>query len=142
MKHGVKIDMIPSKYGGTGAIKIDDEVLPYLFDDEKLYWKISKPTQDDMDVLRWFELTPPNILGETRIRRQSKKALMPHGIPWEEWQRRLGMLPEDVVKRTVLDATTQLYMEIENENRSEPREHLPKCMPRSSKFSTTRNGGI
>jgi hypothetical protein len=26
------------------------------------------------------------------------------------------MLPEDVVKRTVLDATTQLYMEVENDN--------------------------
>jgi hypothetical protein len=33
------------------------------------------------------------------------------------------MLPEDVVKRTVLDATTLLYMEVENEHRNEPREH-------------------
>jgi hypothetical protein len=69
MKHGVKVDMIPPKYGGTGSIMIDDELLPFLFDDEKLYWKISKPTQDDLDVLKWFELNQPALLGETRIRR-------------------------------------------------------------------------
>ena len=39
------------------------------------------------------------------------------------------MLPEDVVKRTVLDATTQLYMSVENENRDEPREHYKSLCP-------------
>jgi hypothetical protein len=67
MKHGAPIDMVPIKYGGTGAIKIEDELLPYMFDDEKLYWKITKPTRDDMDTLHWFELNPPASLGEQRI---------------------------------------------------------------------------
>jgi hypothetical protein len=61
MRHGAQIDIIPTKYGGTGAIKTDDELLPYLFDDEKLYWRIMKPTRDDMDTLRWFELNPPAL---------------------------------------------------------------------------------
>jgi hypothetical protein len=39
------------------------------------------------------------------------------------------MLPEDVVKRTVLEATTQLYMEVENENRNETREHYKSLCP-------------
>jgi hypothetical protein len=39
------------------------------------------------------------------------------------------MLPEDVVKRAVLDATTQLYMEVENENQDEPREHYKSRCP-------------
>jgi hypothetical protein len=101
MKHGVKVDMIPPKYGGTGSIMIDDELLPFLFDDEKLYWKISKPTQDDLDVLKWFELNQPALLGETRIRRR-KQHDMPHNIPWDEWRCRLAMLPEDVVNELSL----------------------------------------
>jgi hypothetical protein len=56
MKHGVKINMIPPKYGGTRSILVDDKTLPFLFDDEKLYWKISMPTGDDLDTLKWFEL--------------------------------------------------------------------------------------
>jgi hypothetical protein len=44
------------------------------------------------------------------------------------------MLPEDVVKRTVLDATTQLYMEVENEHRNEPREHYQSQCPGLCKF--------
>ena len=127
MKHGIKVDMIPPKYGGTGAIHVEGEQFPFLFDDEKLFWHISKPNQDELDTLRWIELTPPALLGE-RIRRR-KKIEIPHNIPWEEWQRRLAMLPEDVVKRTVLDATTQLYMQVENENRDEPREHYQSLCP-------------
>jgi hypothetical protein len=51
MKHGVQIDMVPTKYGGMGKVKIDDERLPYVFDDEKWYWKIEKLTRDHMDTL-------------------------------------------------------------------------------------------
>jgi hypothetical protein len=128
MKHGIKVDMVPPRYGGAGGITVEGELLPYCFDDEKLYWHISKPTQDDMDTLRWIELNPPALIGEERIRRQ-KKVEIPHNIPWEEWRRRLAMLPEDVVKRTVLDTTTQLYMEVENEHRNDLREHYQSRCP-------------
>jgi hypothetical protein len=128
MKHAVKIDMIPPKYGGTGSILVDGETLPFMFDNEKLYWEISMPTCDDMDTLKWFELNPPALLGETHIRCH-KQQNQPHHILWEEWHRCLAMLPEDVVKRTVLEATTQLYMEVENENRNEPREHYKSLCP-------------
>jgi hypothetical protein len=120
MKHGIKVDMVPPRYGGTGGITVEGELLPYCFDDEKLYWHISKPTQDNVDTLRWIELNPPALIGEERIRRR-KKIEVPHNIPWDEWRRHLAMLPEDVVKWTVLDATTQLYMEVENEHRNEPK---------------------
>jgi hypothetical protein len=63
----------------------------------------------EKNALRWIELNPPALIGEECIRRR-KKIDVPHNIPWEEWRRRLAMLPEDVVKRTVLDATTQLYI--------------------------------
>jgi hypothetical protein len=96
MKHGIKVGMVPPKYGGTGGITVEGELLPCCFDNEKLYWHISKPTQDDMDTLRWIELNPPALLGEERIRRR-KKVEVPHNIPWEEWRRRLAILPDDVV---------------------------------------------
>jgi hypothetical protein len=86
------------------------------------------PNRDDLDTLKWFELTPPPFLGETRIRRNKPKN-QPHDIPWEEWRHQLAMLPENVVKGTVLDAATQLYMTVENENRIEPREHCKSLYP-------------
>ena len=85
MKHGIQVDMVPPKFGRVGGIKFDDESLTCLFEDEKLHWEISKPTRDDLDTLRWFELNPPALLGEMRIRRQ-KKIEMPHNITWEEWR--------------------------------------------------------
>jgi hypothetical protein len=104
MKHGIQVDMTPQKYGGAGAITVDGERLPYKFDDEKMYWVIERPTRDDLDTLKWVELNPPTLLGD-KIRRR-KKIDVPHDIPWAEWRRRLAMIPEDIVKQTVLDATT------------------------------------
>jgi hypothetical protein len=72
MKHGIKVDMAPPRYGGTGGITVEGELLPYCFDDEKLNWHISKPTQDDMDTLRWIELNPPALIGKEHIRRRKK----------------------------------------------------------------------
>jgi hypothetical protein len=41
MKHGIKVDMVPPKYGGTGGITVEGEMLPYCFENEKVYWHIS-----------------------------------------------------------------------------------------------------
>jgi hypothetical protein len=70
MKHGIKVDMVPPRYGGAGGITVEGELLPYCFDDKKLYWHISKPTQDDMGTLKWIELNPPALIGAERIRRR------------------------------------------------------------------------
>jgi hypothetical protein len=29
MKHGIKVDMVPPRYGGTGGITVEGELLPY-----------------------------------------------------------------------------------------------------------------
>ena len=68
------------------------------------------------------------MLGEQRVRRKTKSE-METQIPWIEWRKRLAMLPEDIVKCTVLDATTQVYLHIENEHRDEPREHYKSLCP-------------
>ena len=115
MKHGIHLDMIPRKYGGSNSIVVDGEKLEYEFDDEKIFWKITKPTQNDLDTLKWVELNPPTMLGEQRVRRKTKSE-METQIPWIEWRKHLAMLPEDIVKRTVLNTITQVHLHIKNEH--------------------------
>ncbi len=56
MAHGVKYDLTPKMYGGTGCISLNDRSIPYEFDEEKPFFRISKPTEDDLDNLEVIEL--------------------------------------------------------------------------------------
>ena len=42
-----------------------------------------------------------------------------------EWRKRFGMLPEEVVNRT-LDATSQFYLEVADDNRNNHQQHFKK----------------
>ena len=55
MTHGVTFDLTPPQFGGTGALYIDDEKIPMEFDGEKLFFRIEKPTESDLDELDCFE---------------------------------------------------------------------------------------
>ena len=79
MAHGIKIDMVPTKYGGKGGMTVEGGFILFDFDDEKLFIKIQKPTQEDLDISEWYELTSP----VTHIRRKHNK-LMASNIPIEE----------------------------------------------------------
>ena len=59
MANGIKLDMTPEKYGGQQCLTMDDVVLPMKYDGEKLYFTISKPTDDEIKNLETFELTSP-----------------------------------------------------------------------------------
>ena len=72
MGHGIDVDMRPTKFNGRQGIKVDEEFMPFDFDNEKLYWKNSKPTQDNLKNLQLFELTPPRIVGWNRPHRKRK----------------------------------------------------------------------
>lgn len=37
IRHGVKIDLTPTMFGGTGGIDVDDETLPFEFDGEVIF---------------------------------------------------------------------------------------------------------
>eukprot|EP00957_Ditylum_brightwellii_P171080 13023955-Ditylum_brightwellii.AAC.1 len=43
MRHGVKMDLTPRNLGGEGAMFVDEEYMPFNWDEEKLYLKICKP---------------------------------------------------------------------------------------------------
>ena len=77
MKHGIKVDMIPTKYGGTGGITVEGEVLPYRFDQEKLFWDISMPTRDDMDTLKWIESLTHQLCWVKNVSEDARKLKYP-----------------------------------------------------------------
>eukprot|EP00957_Ditylum_brightwellii_P202325 15329661-Ditylum_brightwellii.AAC.1 len=59
MKHGIHVDLVPKKLGGEGKICVDEECIPFEWDDKKLFWKISKPNEEDLESLEKFELNSP-----------------------------------------------------------------------------------
>jgi hypothetical protein len=130
MRHGVLMDLTPVKHGGDGGMNVEGQFFPFEYDDEKLYFKIEKPTIEDLDYYDCFELTSPldDTLLDNVCSRRNKKKLTHQDIPIVEWQRLLGMLPEEVIQKT-LDCTTQYYMNTEVENRQNPRDHRKSRFP-------------
>ena len=126
MKHGVKFDMTPIKFGGKGGMYIEQEFFPFEFDDEKLFFNIQKPTKEDLDTYEWFELNS-HIMESNNMRRKHEKLVTEH-IPIQEWRKRLGMQPENIVEKT-LENTTQHYMRVECESRDDPRRHIRSRAP-------------
>ena len=59
MKHGVSFDMVPDMFGGKGSMTVNDEEIPFKYDHEKLFLQMRKPTKQDIDTLKSFELTAP-----------------------------------------------------------------------------------
>ena len=125
MRHGIQLDMTPTKFGGEGGMRIEEQFFPFLFDDEKLYYNISRPTPEDLAVLEIFELTSPL---PTSHPRRLRKRTVPGNIPITEWQKRLALAPIDIVHHT-FDATTQHYMNLDCESRSVPRDHYVSRTP-------------
>ena len=125
MQHGIKCDLTPRKYGGKGGITVNNIFLPFEFDEEKLFYRIQKPTIDDLDTLEHFELTS---LMSSSITRRNRKKILPSDIPMIEWRKRLAMAPEDVVSKT-LDATTQFYLNCPGETRDNPVRHYKSRFP-------------
>jgi hypothetical protein len=126
MRHGVKMDLTPTKYGGDGGMRIEEEFFPFQFDNEKLFFDIEHPTPEDMEIYDWYELTSPYpFLNDVR---RKKGQVLETDIPISEWRKRFAMLPEDIVRKTLL-ATTQYYMSTEAETRQDPRRHLKSRTP-------------
>jgi hypothetical protein len=100
MRHGVSMDLTPVKHGGEGGMNVEGQFFPFEYDDEKLYFKIEKPTIEDLDYYNCFELTSPldDTILDNVCSRRNKKKLTHQDIPIVELQRRLGMLPEEVIQ--------------------------------------------
>eukprot|EP00957_Ditylum_brightwellii_P021484 1620573-Ditylum_brightwellii.AAC.1 len=72
--------------------------MPFQWDDKKLFWKISKPNEEDLESLETFELNSPihDMAMKTGTFRRKKKWNSNKDIPMQEWRKRLAMLPEEV----------------------------------------------
>jgi len=131
MRHGVSVDIVPCIYGGKQGITVDNQFLKCRYDQEKCFYFIKKPTQEDLDTLEAYEITSPvvyDINNQVETVRRKRKEIIFSGIPMEEWRKRLALDPEEVIKKT-LEATTQYYTRVEVENRLDPRRHMQSRFP-------------
>ena len=127
--HGIRCCLKPPEHGGTCGMVVDGETFPFQWDKEKLYLNISKPTHSDLSTLEWFELTLPNPDLAERIRRKRQtQTETPGDIPIAEWRRRLAMIPEDVVRKTLAN-TTHFYLNPAIDTRQDPRRELLSHRP-------------
>eukprot|EP00957_Ditylum_brightwellii_P116520 8887883-Ditylum_brightwellii.AAC.1 len=90
--------MVPKTLGGDGAIYVHEEHLHFEWDEEKLFWTITKLNEEDMEGLETFELNSPiqEMVVETRTCQREKKWRISIDIPVGKWRKRLAMLPEAV----------------------------------------------
>eukprot|EP00957_Ditylum_brightwellii_P131290 10013147-Ditylum_brightwellii.AAC.1 len=98
--------------------------MPFEWDDKKLFWKISRQNEEDLESLETFELNSPihDMAMESSTCRRKKKWNSNMDILMQEWRKHPAMLPEEVVMKT-LKNSTKFYLNIEAENREDPRKH-------------------
>ena len=123
-QHGVTFSLTPKiredsmGHIGQQNIQIEDKKIPLEFDGRKMFIRIHRPTEDELEKLDHYELTSPDYFDPTEeksIRRKSHQKII-HDIPGnltiDRWRKCLALAPEDVVRKTFL-ATTQMAMNVE-----------------------------
>ena len=140
MEHGVtfcltpKEKLTPDGNPGLQKMTIDEMDFPLQYDGRKLYLNIRKPSKAEIENLEIFEVTSPSPYEpstepESNRRDQKiKHKQYPGGLTLLDWRKRLAMAPEDVIHKT-FEATTQLAMSVEVENRMVPRQHYKSRFP-------------
>ena len=119
---------------GKQSMTIEDREIPLIFDGRKTFLNIRRPSSDKMNHLEVLEMTSPLPFepenSESRNRRDFKRKYnqFPGGLTLQQWQNRLGIVPEDVVRKN-FDAITQLVMNVEAENRTIGRNHYKSRFP-------------
>jgi hypothetical protein len=143
MQHGVTFDLTPknrrSTNGevGTQRMIVGGRQVPLEYDGRKMYLNIRRPTEDELNDLETYEITSPlpfipdseeNYITWRRKNAKKDYKKYPGGITMDEWRKRLALAPEDVIRKT-FEATTQLAMSVEAENRDIPRRHYKSRFP-------------
>eukprot|EP00957_Ditylum_brightwellii_P052210 3958960-Ditylum_brightwellii.AAC.1 len=104
--------------------------MPFEWDEEKLFFKIEKPNEGDLAKLETYELNLPipEMAFDVGTARRKKKFRSPSNIPIDEWRKKIAMLPDQAVKKT-LENSTCFYLNIDAENRQDPRRHYKYRFP-------------
>ena len=144
MDHGVTFCLTPRDTStvnaevGRQCMIVDEKEFPLNYDGRKMFLRIRRPSMEELKTLEIYEITSPNDfvtstnpLENIEVNRRNtttKYKQYPGGLSMEEWRKRLAMAPEDVIRKT-FDATTQLSMSIETDNRLVPRQHYKSRFP-------------
>jgi len=143
MDHGVRFCLTPKEsldsdgVPGRQKIVVSDKEIPLNYDGRKMFLSIRKPLPDELDSLEIMEMISPDTYipeedrnDDSLIRRDSKRKYKeyPGGLSLQEWRKRLAMAPEDIIRKT-FDATTQLALSVEVNNRLVPRQHHKSRFP-------------
>ena len=89
IKHEKNIDMTPRNMSVDGGLYVDGGYLPFCWDNENLYYNTEKPTEEDLEELKIFELnspTPNNIWGKS-YQHGTEKKKVPSDINISEWRK-------------------------------------------------------
>ena len=111
---------------------VEDEFIPMVFMMKTIYQHY-KPDEIDLEELDFFELnspTPPKIW-EPIINHRAHKKILPSNLPLSEWKKRLAMLPDEIIQKTI-ENTTQFYMKVECKNRQKSPPPLQKPISRTT----------
>jgi len=125
--HGVIVDDCARRHlradgqpGGQCLITPECK-LDMHFDGWKTYFRIQKPTAEDLQNYDIVELTSPRPY-EPQRRRSSRRVQRESGTDVETWRARLGYPTYEVVKATI-DNTTQMVQTLQAETREYLRDH-------------------
>ena len=106
---------------GGQCIRVGDDIIPMHFDGWKCYFRISKPTEDDIATLPVYTLTSSRPY-EPQCRLSSRRIHSPVGSSTSEWRRRLGF-PTLAITIDTLNHTTNMVQTMESETRDYMRDH-------------------
>eukprot|EP00957_Ditylum_brightwellii_P006145 464814-Ditylum_brightwellii.AAC.1 len=75
IRHGIKVDLTPKKFGDAGGMRIENEDILFEWDGKKLYLKIVKLDKEYLEELEVFELNTLSLdmVWEPSIIRRKKK---------------------------------------------------------------------
>eukprot|EP00957_Ditylum_brightwellii_P118817 9062475-Ditylum_brightwellii.AAC.1 len=75
VRYGIETDLTPLCLGGTGSMVLQEEEFSSEWDEEKLFIRISKPDEGDLEELEIIELNSPisDMVMEMNSIRRGKK---------------------------------------------------------------------
>ena len=56
MKQGATVDITPINLGGDGGLYVNEEYIPFWWDNEKLYYNIYITTEEEHEELESFDI--------------------------------------------------------------------------------------
>ena len=128
MEFGCKFNLAPigcedeKGEARDSRLSVNDLKLPFQYDRRKLFFKLRKPTEEELSTTTPIILISPkeyepdidSYLSQIRRRKARKYQLK---ISLEDWKKRLALAPENTMWK-ILEATTHLTTNVEDDNRN------------------------